>query len=183
MTSHWAILTGQETPLKGFDGYFTVRGCLRRSPDTCTVSHLHTDSNFLVLLQTEACNPSWQHPSIRTDKLTQQQDVLREQKKGKTISATATSTAMVLRCCAGPRVVYRTQNKAKQSNESFLRILAAACQVAFACCHSACQLSSGRSLGWSESSPDFTSVNTWCQLQSLLLHCCLLQDSSEDNVS
>lgn len=42
---------------------------------TCTVSHLHTDSNLLVLLQTKACDPSWQHPSIRTDKLTQQQDV------------------------------------------------------------------------------------------------------------
>lgn len=42
---------------------------------TCTVSHLHTDSNLLVLLQTEACDPSWQHPSIRTDKLTQQQDI------------------------------------------------------------------------------------------------------------
>lgn len=35
----------------------------------------------------------------------------------------------------------------------------------------ACQFSSVRSLRWFESSPDFTSVNTWCQLQSLLLHC------------
>lgn len=179
MTSHWAILIGWETSLKGFYGYPTVRGCLRRRLGTCTVSHLHTDSNLLVLLQTEACDPSWQHPSIRTDKLTQQQDILREQEKVKTISATATLTAVILRCCADPRSAYRTQNKAKQNNDSFLRILAAAWQqAAFACCHSACQLSSVRSLRWSESSPDFTSVNTWCQLQSLLLHCCLLQDSS-----
>lgn len=75
------------------------------------MSHLHTDSNFLVLLHTEACDPSWQHPSIRSDKLTQQQDILREQEKGKIISARATLTAVILRCCADPRAVYRTQNK------------------------------------------------------------------------
>lgn len=35
----------------------------------------------------------------------------------------------------------------------------------------ACQFSLVRSLRWFESSSDFTSVNTWCQLQSLLIHC------------
>lgn len=35
----------------------------------------------------------------------------------------------------------------------------------------ACQFSLVRSFRWFESSPDFISVNTWCQLQALLLHC------------
>lgn len=108
------MLTGQETPLKGFYGYPTIRGCLRRRLGTCTVSHLHTDSNLLVLLQTKACDPSWQHPSIRTDKLTQQQDILRDQEKRKPISATAMLTAVILRYCADPHVVYTKQSKTKQ---------------------------------------------------------------------
>lgn len=42
---------------------------------TCTVSHLHADRNLPVLLQTEARDPPWQHPSVRTDKLAQEQDI------------------------------------------------------------------------------------------------------------
>lgn len=45
------------------------------------MSHLHADRNLPVLLQTEARDPPWQHPSVRTDKLAQQQDILREEKR------------------------------------------------------------------------------------------------------
>lgn len=58
-----------------------LSGCYLRGPGTCTVCHLHADRNLPVLLQTEARDPPWQHPSIRTDKLAQEQDILREEKK------------------------------------------------------------------------------------------------------
>lgn len=110
MTSHWSIPTGQETPLKGFSRYPTVRGYLwqsyvpaRWAICTQTATFLCSSKQRPVTLRGSI------PPSERINWLSSKTSWGRE--KGKTISAPATFTAVIagvvlsLALCTEPKTM------------------------------------------------------------------------------